>query len=434
MTEIVKTFGQRIKEFFSFKVTPIETLEGYQGNKELVKSLFDQDIIGIDEYIEQIKFLDDKIQEVIKKDTSSKQYADAIIFNVDGEILFLKRSSQDKFAPNTYGLPGGHIEKDETPEEAVKREVREETGKKVVECYQIAVKTLANGGKIYYFVCAVEGVDDFIVLDNDEHYSAQYIPTKDYDKYDFILDLKDTILQIQDKLKGNEITKALEKLEFITISNKDKLTSIKKLTDDKILSDTFFLQYIQAFNIAWSEDEEIEKSEKLEYKGYEINMIPLKHKLGMYSMNATFKGEYKAGIKGPSIKEEGIEFLKGVIDGEVKKAMQAGNTTGTDTTNQSLTIQPLKKEDIEKAEKTDKYKKDKQGGFIYTGDESLGKAKVADLITLPKDVKGTNCGNCKFMSNGFCNNENIQLPVTEKMCCSYWDSEGALRSWEEEKK
>lgn len=61
-----------------------------------------------------------------------------------------------------------------------------------------------------------------------------------------------------------------------------------------------------------------------------------------------------------------------------------------------------------------------KGGYDYSGEEE----KIADkvgLVTLPKLVTGTNCGNCIFNQNGFCDNGKVLLPVTSKMCCSYWD-------------
>jgi nucleoside triphosphatase len=48
----------------------------------------------------------------------------ALIFNPDGQILLIKG---EKFS-NRYVLPGGHIEVGETFEEALRREVKEETG------------------------------------------------------------------------------------------------------------------------------------------------------------------------------------------------------------------------------------------------------------------------------------------------------------------
>lgn len=61
----------------------------------------------------------------------------AIIFGhspgEEGEILLLKRSAHEKFYPNVFEVPGGHVEdSDETIIDAVKREVSEETGMEVL--------------------------------------------------------------------------------------------------------------------------------------------------------------------------------------------------------------------------------------------------------------------------------------------------------------
>lgn len=76
------------------------------------------------------------------------------------------------------------------------------------------------------------------------------------------------------------------------------------------------------------------------------------------------------------------------------------------------------------------------GGLSYPSDlEHI--AKEVDLITLPKDVAGTNCGNCSFAramdkSTGRyqCVNPKINLPVTDRMCCALWDNQGAVRQWQ----
>lgn len=74
---------------------------------------------------------------------------------------------------------------------------------------------------------------------------------------------------------------------------------------------------------------------------------------------------------------------------------------------------------------------DKLGGEIPS---DLERAKKADLITLPKNVPGTNCSNCKFVTEKgkghFCDHPEVQMVVTKKNCCAFWDAEGAIRAWE----
>ncbi len=74
-----------------------------------------------------------------------------------------------------------------------------------------------------------------------------------------------------------------------------------------------------------------------------------------------------------------------------------------------------------------------EGGFNPETNKQVKRFKHADLITLPKEVKGTNCGNCSFMKKqgkyGFCKHEEIQDWVTDRMCCKYWNHHGVKRSW-----
>src|ERR1035437_721745 len=119
---------KRIKDFFSPEKekevikSAEETLSKYQEEKTVIKSLFDNDVIDFDEYIEKIKIIEDMIGEVKKKKIEKYDYADAIIRNECGYILFLRRNSNDEFWPDCWALPGGKIEEGETAQQAVIRE------------------------------------------------------------------------------------------------------------------------------------------------------------------------------------------------------------------------------------------------------------------------------------------------------------------------
>jgi 8-oxo-dGTP diphosphatase len=54
----------------------------------------------------------------------------AVVFLVDpeGRILMQHRAATARISPNQWALPGGKIEVGETPDEAARREVLEETG------------------------------------------------------------------------------------------------------------------------------------------------------------------------------------------------------------------------------------------------------------------------------------------------------------------
>ena len=79
-------------------------------------------------------------------------------------------------------------------------------------------------------------------------------------------------------------------------------------------------------------------------------------------------------------------------------------------------------------------KLNKLGGIDNLSVKDLKKAKDVDLITLPKDVKGTNCGNCKWIKSvskniGYCKNEKVTQYVNGNMCCVLWTHHGEHRAF-----
>ena len=56
----------------------------------------------------------------------NKDIAEAIIVNEKNEVLLQKKTPDYKFAPGVWTFFGGRIEENESPEQALKREIKEE--------------------------------------------------------------------------------------------------------------------------------------------------------------------------------------------------------------------------------------------------------------------------------------------------------------------
>ena len=81
-------------------------------------------------------------------------FAAGVILNQDNKILLVK-STYQRFHP--WGLPGGSLEYGESPEEAVKREVWEETGLNVEIKRFLIVKTWSPDRVGMYYLCEITG-------------------------------------------------------------------------------------------------------------------------------------------------------------------------------------------------------------------------------------------------------------------------------------
>lgn len=107
-------------------------------------------------------------EEKKKKDDLNKN-ACAVIVDEDNKILLLKRSSDPKiWQPSKWALVGGGIEKGETAEEAIKREIKEEIDLDI-DKFTKSFTIQRNPDSIEtVFACRYKGEPTDIKL-NDEH-------------------------------------------------------------------------------------------------------------------------------------------------------------------------------------------------------------------------------------------------------------------------
>jgi 8-oxo-dGTP diphosphatase len=111
----------------------------------------------------------------------------------EDKVLVLKRSEKESFLPKYYELPGGKVEFGESAEEAVKREIKEETGisVKVIKPYSTFSYTSGDGQRHtidIQFIVNLDGNNEIFI--SDAHDAYKWITVDEIDE-----------LKISDKMK-----------------------------------------------------------------------------------------------------------------------------------------------------------------------------------------------------------------------------------------
>lgn len=101
----------------------------------------------------------------------------AVILNDAGEVLLIR----DVANPDTWGLPGGRLNVDESPIDGLVREVQEEVGLTIAIVQPICVGQFVqhNEGKkvlVISYLAKLTDLEQLMKLKSDEVSEARYVP------------------------------------------------------------------------------------------------------------------------------------------------------------------------------------------------------------------------------------------------------------------
>lgn len=98
-------------------------------------------------------------------------------------FLLLVRNQNDKSRPGDYDIPGGSVKEGELHEEALLREVTEETGLKIKELVPVVIKSNIDEGTRKYFLYigySAVAMEDDVILNPEEHSTYIWLSAKEF--------------------------------------------------------------------------------------------------------------------------------------------------------------------------------------------------------------------------------------------------------------
>ncbi|HSX58477.1 MAG TPA: NUDIX domain-containing protein [Candidatus Saccharimonadales bacterium] len=109
----------------------------------------------------------------------------ALIFNSQGKFLIIKRSSTAPANAQKWDLPGGEIEIGEDPEEATRREIKEETHLEVADLTPYDVEShINNRGEFWVSVAYKTTTKQELVKLSFEHDEFRWVTKEEFSGFD----------------------------------------------------------------------------------------------------------------------------------------------------------------------------------------------------------------------------------------------------------
>lgn len=134
---------------------------------------------------------------IIKIKDNNFKSAHVVIIK-DGKVLILRRSPTDEWMPGHYGLPGGKLDGEESPTQAVSRECKEEAGLSVRPEDLIFLPKVSIEKK-HAFYCTEKFTGEPKL--DFEHDDFKWINPKDLSNYKIVPDLPSIIASAFENLK-----------------------------------------------------------------------------------------------------------------------------------------------------------------------------------------------------------------------------------------
>lgn len=136
----------------------------------------------------------------------------AVIFNPEGKILLCKSQKWN----NKYVLPGGHIELGEKMEDALRREILEETGLNVYDIELIGLEECIYNNsfhekKHFIFIDYQCKTDSYDVILNEESQEYRWVALDEIESYNLNSFTKKLLMQLKSKKESKNKVEILYK-------------------------------------------------------------------------------------------------------------------------------------------------------------------------------------------------------------------------------